>query len=131
MGIAKIQFPDNTEKTYSNKKQQKEEYKVSENGPYKFVVVGTNGRRATKTIEKKNAKEPATIDIKPDIETPTKNDINITITYDENPAYKGEMLTNEDKYQYYSIEENKWITAETNPITITVSKKWNNTCQIL
>ncbi len=38
------------------------------------------------------------------------------------------MLTNEDKYQYYSIEENKWITAETNPITITVSKKWNNTC---
>ena len=51
-----------------------------------------------------------------------KNDINITITYDENPAYKGEMLTNEDKYQYYSIEENKWITAETNSITITVSK---------
>ena len=57
MGIAKIQFPDNTEKTYSNKKKTvEEEYKVSENGPYKFVVVGTNGRRATKTIEIKMQK---------------------------------------------------------------------------
>ncbi len=51
-----------------------------------------------------------------------KNDVNITITYDENPAYKGQVLTNEDKYQYYSIEENKWKTAETNPTTIPVSK---------
>ena len=32
----------------------------------------------------KNAKEPAKIDIKPDIETLTKNDVNITITVSKN-----------------------------------------------
>ena len=90
------------------------------------VVVGVNGRRATQTIDIKNAKGLEKIKMDLDISTPIKDDVNMTIKYDENPAYKGELLTNEDKYQYYSIEENKWKTAEinseTNAITIPVSK---------
>jgi len=58
-GIAKIQLPDKTEKTYSNETEIIEEYKVIENGTYSFTVQSGNGNPITKNIVIENVDNEA------------------------------------------------------------------------
>ena len=127
-------MPDNTEKLCSGTKTETITYPVSKNGPYKFVVVGVKWKKGNRNYRNKNTRKVADIVIKPDNEQPTKDDINITITYDENPAFEGKLLTNEDRYQYRIGENGEWQTADTNSKTMTIAENvevyaryWNGT----
>ena len=109
-GIAKIQFSDNAEKTYSNNKTVTETYKVRQNGTYKFTAVSANGRRVSKYIEVKNSMQAGNIVITVTNPEPTKDSANLVITYDPNVKVGGQTLTNANRFQY-SIGENNWKTA--------------------
>ena len=92
-------LPDLTEKTYTNKKTVTEEYTVTENGRYTFVVIGENGRQTTRTIEVKNAMSAADIELTQNTTEATKNNVIVTIRYDENVKVGGQVLTNAERFQ--------------------------------
>lgn len=126
-GIAKIQFPDNTEKIYSKEKIVVEEYEVTQNGRYKFTAKNANGRKTTIYVDVKNTMNAANIimEVKnADNTTPliaTNDKVNVVISYDENIRIGGQALTNENRFQY-SIGENHWQTATANPMTVPVTE---------
>ena len=122
-GIAKIQFPDNTEKPYSNIKTVTADYKVTQNGTYKFTAVSANGKTTSVYIEVKNSMQAGNIIMTVTNPEPTKDSANLVITYDPNVKVGGQALTNADRFQY-SIGENKWQTAmESQTVKLTENSK--------
>ena len=82
--ITKLQFPDNSEKTYSNDKTVTEEYTVNKNGTYKFTAEGGNGRTASKSINVKNAMLAGDIQLTLQNAEPTNQSVVVKAVYDEN-----------------------------------------------
>ena len=118
-GIVRMVLPDNSEIIYNKEKEVTKEYIVTENGTYKFVVEGANGRKTTKYVEVKNITSVANITMEAQNTNPTNQAVNVLITYDENVKIGGQVLVNADRYQY-SIGENNWQTASSAKTTIQV-----------
>ena len=114
-GIARMVLPDNSEITYNNEKTVTRDYIVTENGTYKFIVEGANGRETTKYVEVRNIKNAAEIVMEVQNSLPTNQNVSIKITYDENVEVGGQVLVNTDRFQY-KIENVEW-QIETNAET--------------
>ncbi len=109
-GIVKLQFPNNTEKSYNKESDVTEVYTVNKNGIYKFTAEGANGRKISSYIYVRNAMKPADIEMVLLNPVATK-EAEIQIIFDNNLP----SLTNDNKYQY-SIGENNWRRASSNQI---------------
>ena len=121
-GIAKIQFPDNTEKEYpTNPKEVKEEYEVYENDTYKFTAQGANGRKTSIYVTVKNTMSAGNIEIESLNTNPVNKPVSVKIRYDENVKMGGKLLTNADRFRY-RIGTEEWQIADTAEITISVNK---------
>ena len=118
-GIVRMVLPDNSEIIYNNEKEVTREYIVTENGTYKFIVEGANGRETTKYVEVRNIKNAEAIVIEVQNTQPTKQDVNVKITYDENVEVGGQVLVNTDRFQY-KIENGEWQIASNAETTIQV-----------
>ena len=118
-GIARMVLPDNSEITYNNEKTVTRDYIVTENGTYKFIVEGANGRETTKYVEVRNIKNAEAIVIEVQNTQPTKQNVNVKITYDENVEVGGQVLVNTDRFQY-KIENGEWQIAPNAETTIQV-----------
>ena len=118
-GIVRMVLPDNSEITYNNEKTVTREYVVTENGTYKFIVEGANGRETTKYVEVRNIKNAAEIVMEVQNSLPTNQNVSIKITYDENVRVGGQALVNTDRFQY-KIENGEWQIAANAETTIQV-----------
>lgn len=117
-GIAKIEFQGNAE-TCNNEKEITKKYTVTEAGTYKVTVEGANGRKATTNIEVNNIISAGSIILEAQNTNPTAENVSVKIVYDENIELGGQVLTNENRFQY-SIGENNWKVATDAETTVEV-----------
>lgn len=123
-GIAKIYLPDGNVVNFAElPKEAKHDYSVTKNGTYKFIAESAIGRVAVKYVTVKNASKVENITFEADKETPTNENVNLTINYDPNVKINSwQTLSNKDRFQYKLGENGEWKIANSASFKVAIDK---------